>query len=282
MSDIIETVNRWTTKLGVRPVAAYAYRLLQDIKSLSEYLKYKRHRFDSDTYQVTVEDAQANFYVLTEEEYKDFTRLPEQPILKHLLSQLQPDDVFYDIGANLGLYSCLVADLVEPMVVSFEPHPKNANRLAQNVALNESEVSVQRLALAASSGSTQLRLSPGFDPDKLGSAGHTLLTEFYDEESDTIAIEKKRGSEFVTDGDVPAPTVLKIDTEGTEMSVLEGFNSTLAHPECRLVYCEIHEDRLRSQGYSVSDVYNLLESHGFSVETHSIKNYQTFIHGKKR
>jgi FkbM family methyltransferase len=281
MSGIIETADRWATKLGVRPIAAYVYRLLKNVKDSIRYIDYKQHRLRSDTYQVTVGDAQADFYVLTRQEYEDFTRLPEQSILKDLLSQLQSDDVFYDIGANLGLYSCLVSDVVEPTVVAFDPHPKNVDRLEQNASLNESNISIQRLALAASSGLTQLRLSPGFDLDDLGSAGHTLLTDFYDEESDTITVEKKRGDEFVAEGDLPPPTVLKIDTEGTEMSVLEGFNSTLARPECRLVYCEVHENRLHSQGYSVSDVYNLLESHGFSVEERSVRDYQTFIRGRK-
>lgn len=274
MSDVVETVDRVTTKLGVRPLAARTHRLWWD-------LRYKQQRLRSDTYRVTVGDARADFYVLTKREYFEFVRLRERPILEEILSELRPDDVFYDLGANLGLYSCLVADIVEPTVVAFEPHPRNADRLAQNVSLNESEISVQRIALDASSGSARIQLSPGFDPDDLGSAGHTLLAGYYDEESESIPVTKVSGDEFVATEELPPPTVLKIDVEGTEMDALKGFASTLARPECRLVYCEIHEDRLDAQGYSVSDISAFLESRGFSVDERYIEGYQRFIRGEK-
>jgi FkbM family methyltransferase len=267
--------------MGIRPAAARVYWLWRDFRDVLRTIRYKKYKIRSDSYRVTIGDVQADFSVRTEQEYYDFVRLPERSILEEMLSELQPNDVFYDIGANLGLYSCLVADVVGPNVVAFEPHPRNADRLAKNASLNESGISIQRVALAGSSGSTQMRLAPGFDLDRVGSAGHTLLTEYYDEESESISVAKMRGDEFVATADLPAPTVLKIDTEGTEMDVLEGFASTLARSECRLVYCEIHEERLASQGRSISDIRTFLESHGFSVEDRSIEGHQTFIRGKK-
>lgn len=257
------------------------YWLWREVKDAIGEFKYRQYQLRTDTYRVTIRGAQADFHVQTRQEYSDFVRLPERQILEDLLTELRSDDVFYDLGANLGLYSCLVASVVEPPVVAFEPHPKNAERLAQNASLNESDLSIQRVAIAASSGSTQMQLDPGFGLDRLGSAGHTLLTDYYDEDSEVIPIEKRRGDEFVTKEETPPPTVLKIDTEGTEMDVLQGLDSTLARPECRLVYCEIHEDRLRSQGYSVSDIYDFLESHGFTIEKHSVEDYATFVRGKK-
>lgn len=126
-----------------------------------------------------------------------------------------------------------------------------------------------------------MQLSPGFDPEKLGPAGHTLLTEYYGEESESIPVTKIRGDEFVATEELPPPTVLKVDVEGTEMDALKGFDSTLARPECRLVYCEIHEDRLDAQGDSVSDISAFLEFRGFSVDDRRVDGYQRFIRGEK-
>ncbi len=263
-----------TTKLRVQPFVERVTRLWQD-------LRYKQHRLRSDTYRVAVGSAEADLYVLSKSEYLDFARLPERGILEELLSELRPDDVFYDLGANLGLYACLAADVLDTTVVAFEPHPKNADRLARNAELNGSKVAVHRVALAASSGSAQMKLSPGFGPDNLGSAGHTLLTEYYEEESESVPVTKLRGDEFVAAESAPPPTALKIDVEGTEMDVLQGLDSTLSRPECRLVYCEVHEDRLDSQGYSVSDVSDFLASRGFSVERRSIDGYQPFVRAEK-
>ncbi|RLM94759.1 FkbM family methyltransferase [Halobellus sp. Atlit-38R] len=281
MADKLTRVNRWATRLGVRPVAARLYWLMRRLYETAWGVRYKQHRLRSGTYRVTAQEAQAAFAIPTRREYLDFVKLPERPILEELLSDLQPDDVFYDLGANLGVYSCFAASVVAPTVVAFEPHPANADKLAQNVALNDADVSIQRVALASSSGTARMQLAPGFDADVAGSAGHTLLTDYYDEASETIQVEKRRGDEFVANEDVQPPTVLKIDTEGSEIEVLEGFDSTLARPECRLVYCELHEDRLNSRGHSVADVYDLLESHGFSVEDRTIEGYQTFVRGEK-
>lgn len=281
MNNKIDSIEELATKLGVRPLAARVYRLWRDCRDVIRTIRCKQHELRSDTYRVAIGDARVDMSVLTKQEYYDFVRLPERPILEELLSELRPGDVFYDVGANLGLYSCLAADIIGPGVVAFEPHPKNADRLERNASLNDLEISVDRVALADSSGSTRMKLSPGFDLDRVGSAGHTLLTEYHGDEPESIAVTKKRGDELVAAGKIPPPTVLKIDTEGTEMDVLRGLDSTLARPECRLVYCELHEDRLDFQGLSVSDVHDFLESHGFSVEDRSIEGYQTFIRGRK-
>jgi FkbM family methyltransferase len=280
MDEVLTKLDRLATKLRIRPAASFLYWRWVEVRRAFRTLQYRKHRLRSDTYQVTVGDAQAAFHVPTRQEFLDFSQLKERPILAEILANIRPDDVFYDIGANLGLYSCLVADIVDPVVVTFEPHPGNADRLAQNASLNDASVSVFRRALAASAGTTELRLAPGFDVDRLGSAGHSLVGHD-GEEPETIPTEKQSGDEFVAEANHPPPTVLKIDVEGAELDVLRGFESTLSRPDCRLVYCEIHEEWLESQGHSVSAVVELLESCGFHVETRKVEGHQPFFRAEK-
>src|SRR5262245_35193972 len=89
-------------------------------------------------------------------EYKkgDFTFLADDPIevmriktlfekeegtIEQLLNQVKPGDIFYDVGANIGLYTILAASKVgsSGKVYAFEPHVGNAHRLIQNVARNK-------------------------------------------------------------------------------------------------------------------------------------------------
>ena len=55
-----------------------------------------------------------------------------------ILEEVQAGDVFYDIGANIGLYTVLAGRQVGPhgKVYGFEPHGPNFARLLDNVALN--------------------------------------------------------------------------------------------------------------------------------------------------
>ncbi|HEY2137810.1 MAG TPA: FkbM family methyltransferase, partial [Xanthobacteraceae bacterium] len=46
-------------------------------------------------------------------------------------------EVFIDVGANIGLYACIVAKAgVVPRVVAFEPDARNFARLSQNIERN--------------------------------------------------------------------------------------------------------------------------------------------------
>lgn len=73
----------------------------------------------------------------------------ERPVLEDLLQSLKPDDVFYDIGANVGTYTCFAASKLGPnAVVAFEPERKSATRLRENLDLNALDAQVVENALS--------------------------------------------------------------------------------------------------------------------------------------
>jgi len=56
-----------------------------------------------------------------------------------VLDQFKDQDLnFVDIGANVGIYSLLMAQRLAPKgrILAFEPHPQTAARLRQNIAMN--------------------------------------------------------------------------------------------------------------------------------------------------
>ena len=70
-----------------------------------------------------------------------------------------------------------------------------------------------------------------------------------------------RGDEVVDSGQIPAPNVIKIDTEGAEAKVLEGLRKTLAESSVRAIVFE--EQR---GGQEPAPARALLEAAGFTVE----------------
>ena len=68
-----------------------------------------------------------------------YLRGEAETLIQRILTELlRPGMVFYDWGANIGLFSLLAARLVGPTgrVFSFEPDPDTAARLERNVARN--------------------------------------------------------------------------------------------------------------------------------------------------
>jgi FkbM family methyltransferase len=207
----------------------------------------------------------ATFHVETRAEYwrvQNF--VGERPVLEDLIEELSIDDVFYDIGANIGLYGCIAAQHVTGgEVVAFEPHPETAGRLRRNLSRNTDRYSVYECALADRAGTMELGL-----PDGDARPGTFKLGS--DELESSVRVDVTRGDDLRAQQSISQPTVVKIDVEGAELDVLDGLDETLRSDACRVVYVEVHSEILRANGFDPARVTERLERAGFDiVELHT-------------
>jgi len=79
----------------------------------------------------------------------------ERERLTDILEDLCAEDIFYDIGANTGLYTCFAAKHCSH-VVAFEPHLQNLVELRQNISRNGGNVMVMDIALSDTAGTAVL------------------------------------------------------------------------------------------------------------------------------
>ncbi|WP_416840401.1 FkbM family methyltransferase [Haloferax sp. DFSO52] len=171
----------------------------------------------------------------------------EYPVIQDVLNEIQQEDVFWDIGAAFGLYSCSVAtsENVES-VIAVEP-TKRADTLKTNLSLNGFSANVIQKAISDSPGcatiSEKLQLGKG----------------------DGVAVDVVTGDQLVQEG-YPVPSIMKIDVEGAEYNVLNGMGKILSDSDLRVVYCEIHRNFLPDFGASPEMVEDVFESHGFDLE----------------
>ena len=152
----------------------------------------------------------------------------ELSVQRALAGALSRGDVFFDVGANVGFYTLLAARAVGPTgrVVAFEPHPENVAALERNVLLNGFE-NVVVVPKAASGGAGRALLEAGNRATAKLGAPRGLEVE-------TIALD-----DFVTAHPDLRPAVVKIDVEGHELDVLEGFRRTLEQ-SAPILLCEMH------------------------------------------
>lgn len=182
-------------------------------------------------------DLDVRFPTETYPQYRRFRWMhPELQLFEELVDELEPGDVFYDVGAYLGWHSIVAASVDDTVdVVAFEPHPTTAARLRRVVAATGHDVDVREVALSDAADTVSFAAAP--DP-----AAH--LADALDRDPvETITVETAAGDDLVSDGRLPPPDVVKIDAEGADAAVLRGLRETIERHRPRRLYVEVHRDR---------------------------------------
>jgi FkbM family methyltransferase len=183
----------------------------------------------------------------------------EKNEIRWLLSFLNPEDLFVDVGANFGLYTILAAKaLPQGRVVAFEPAPLVGSLLRLNVLLNNLR-NVTLRAEALSDGVGQAKFSVAVDSGFSSLRGTERKVT-----SDILTVDvTSLDVELATMG--RAPAVIKIDAEGAEFLIIRGATSTLTdekkRPRALLVEC--NDDNLRGYDSSRAQLVQLLTSYGY-------------------
>lgn len=127
--------------------------------------------------------------------------------------------VFFDVGANAGLYSILCKRLwPDARVVAFEPFGQTADAAAQIASANDLDITVERTAVSDDEGVAELFLSARSD------ASHSLHR--FGEPTGTVEVDTITVDAYVSEAGV-APTVMKVDVELHEPAVIRGARDLL-------------------------------------------------------
>lgn len=174
---------------------------------------------------------------------------------------IEPGDVFYDIGANVGAYSLIAAKATGngARIFAFEPLASSFHDLSRNVLLNDCAESVVCLPLALWSDDGPLFFTPSLAV--AGAAQHRISSLSASEEPGTVTILGVRLDDLVERFGLPVPTHAKIDTDGCELDVLLGAERTLARPEWRSILVELD----RGETDRSREIKQLLGSSGFDT-----------------
>lgn len=144
-----------------------------------------------------------------------YYRIHDYEHLSFLRTYLRPDDLFVDVGANIGVYSLWASEIEGVDILAFEPSSAIYARTVENVELNRlgSRVQVLRKAVGAEVG--QVWLTTGLDAMNKVATGDAPGSEPVEQ----TTLDSALGSR--------APALIKIDVEGGELAVLDGARATI-------------------------------------------------------
>ncbi|MBD2424559.1 FkbM family methyltransferase [Phormidium sp. FACHB-1136] len=167
----------------------------------------------------------------------------KEPETLEWIDTLPDNCVLWDVGANVGLYSCYACAKKSSTVYAFEPSVFNLELLARNLFLNRlsQKVTIVPFPLCDNRSIASMRLTS----TEWGGALSTFGKEFgwdggvlkQNFEFRTLGLSMDETVELLK---IPVPDYIKMDVDGLEHFILKGGSRTLS--QIKGILIEVNDD----------------------------------------
>ena len=200
-------------------------------------------------------------------EFRARTFFNKEPEILEWIDRFGEAGTFWDVGANVGLYSIYFAKKhPQNTVIAFEPSPFNLKLLSVNISANGLTDNVSVFPIALSDSQEFKKLS--FETTTEGGAFNAFGVEYgFDgkklQTNTAVNWWGSTGDMLLNSGILQdVPSLIKIDVDGIEHLILNGLASALSHKDCKTIYIEANPD-FEEQYIEIS---HILTKSGFTLE----------------
>ena len=178
--------------------------------------------------------------------YRADTFWQKEPEILEWISEFGGDNnVFFDIGANIGIYSIYYAVCFKGTVFSFEPSVFNLKQLAKNIDINDlsKQILIVPNPLSESTGVAVFRNASVEEGGALNAFGVEYGHDGQPLQSDVEYSVVGFNLDFLVRQKIVAdnPTIIKIDVDGIEHLILRGAIGILSNTSLKSVFIEVND-----------------------------------------
>jgi FkbM family methyltransferase len=184
--------------------------------------------------------------------------MTEMSILKNLIEE---SDVFIDIGANIGYYTCMACSLSK-MVLAFEPQQQNIACLLDNVLINNWTQLIEIYPIGLGKQPDILTLYGASGPSASLLNGWAGYSNKFRKLIPVNSLDNILSDRFSN-----KKITIKIDVEGAEYDVLKGALSTLRRTYKPSWFLEICLDQFHPNGFNpyFEETFNIFFENGYEA-----------------
>lgn len=205
------------------------------------------------------------------EAWRADTFFTKEPETIEWIKSFKDGDVFYDIGANIGVYSLYAGKLYpNSKIYSFEPDMKNYLRLLENISLNELDNCFPLYLAIANKGNLGVFFckedKAGSSGGQFGNAIDEVGKEF--KPVSTLPIISMSLSEFIFNFGGYPPNHIKIDVDGKEIPILLGMSQIFHLDNLKSFLVELNnpipnelDEKIKGIGFSRDNKFNWMSPH---------------------
>ena len=197
--------------------------------------------------------------------------LPEKDVYS-FIDTMETDDIFFDIGGCEGRFA-VYSGKKNIKTFVFEPDKYNFLVLNENITINNLYNIVKTYKIAVSNVNKKLNLfknQPWF-------GGHLKILENgerlnnIENYAEIEVIDAFRLDDFIIQNNIPFPTHIKVDIDGSEKNFIEGSNLILQ--KIKKIHIELTDDNkdyiineFKNLGLNIEIIYNVYDVFGKKYE----------------
>jgi FkbM family methyltransferase len=180
----------------------------------------------------------------------------------------RPTRMIFDVGANVGqTIKTLRPAFPEANIHAFEPYPPTYERLKSFVA-NDPHVETHNVALGAEQSTVTMYLAERDVGNSLLPLRSDLPVERIEDcfrPAGSTTVPVTRLDQFCRERNIEVIDILKIDTQGFEIHVLEGAGEMLRPEQIGAVYFEANFERFYEGQSRFTDLVLMLTNRGYRL-----------------
>ncbi len=166
--------------------------------------------------------------------------------------------IIFDVGANRGQYANLINQhIANSTIHCFEIVPQTFSLLTKNLSL-KTNIILNNFGL---SDTDRIEEVTWFTKEDSGSSINPLP---WQSNSQKLTCQVVSGDDYCQNNSIDKIDLLKIDTEGHELSVLNGFKNLIKSEKISLIQFEYGFTYIPSRT-TLGDIYQLLTPCGYSI-----------------
>ena len=183
----------------------------------------------------------------------------EPEFMTILEEYLNPDEIFFDLGCNIGYVALYVLKNISKKgyLYAIDPDKKNILTLKKSLAINKlsTNYSIENIALSSKDGEI------GFEFSNESNL-HKINKELLPDNPNFRRITCRSFDSYFSERKLP--TFIKMDVEGAEIDILFGMKNFLESSEKCKILMELHPTLYKPSEYKKA--FKLLFNNGFRLE----------------
>lgn len=240
-----------------RKISYIIYKLLKIIDNIlrfftnRSFLIYFKDFIENNAYKkINILNTKTSFFIPNRlVEWRVDTFFTKEPETLEWIDGFEKKDnlIFWDIGANIGLYSIYnVIKNKNSVSISFEPSSSNLRVLTRNVSINKLENNIKVFPLPLTNKDNQFQImneSDFIEGGSLNSFGEKFNFEGkIFENRMNYQILGTSINYLIENNTLEIPDYIKIDVDGIEHFILEGASKYLENKKIKSLSIEINEN----------------------------------------